>query len=157
MMHEKLSEHINRPIIRVATEADLAAIFDLVLELADYENGLEKVTATLESYRDAFANGYFRALVATLDDEVVGIALYYKTFSTWKGRMMHLEDFVVREKYRRHGVGKLLFDAFLEKAHDARSVMCKWQVLHWNEPAINFYKKYDAVFDDEWVDVKLYF
>lgn len=71
--------------------------------------------------------------------------------------MMYLEDFVVKEEYRRTGIGKLLFDAFIEKAREAKSALCKWQVLRWNEPAINFYKKYDTVFDDEWVDVKMYF
>jgi GNAT superfamily N-acetyltransferase len=157
MIHENLSGLSSQPVIRVGTEADLDAILGLVYELAEYEKGLEKVSVTLETYQDAFANDYFRALVATVDGEVVGMAIYYKTFSTWKGRMMHLEDFVVKEAYRRHGIGMLLFDAFLEKAHDAKSVMCKWQVLHWNELAINFYKKYDAVFDDEWIDVKLYF
>jgi len=157
MMNEKLSGASEVPRIRMATEADLDPILALVRELADYEKSPEKVTATLETYRDAFSNRYFDAIVATIAGKIVGMALYYRTFSTWKGRMMHLEDFVVAEAYRRSGVGKHIFEAFLEKAHEAGSVMCKWQVLRWNDPAINFYRKYDAVFDDEWVDVKLYF
>ena len=156
-MNEKLSVPIGEPVIRAAKEADLEAILGLVRELAEYEKGLDKVSATQETYKDAFANGYFEALVAVADGDIIGIAIYYRTFSTWKGRMMHLEDFIVGEAYRRSGVGKLLFEAFLDIARNARSVMCKWQVIRWNDLAINFYRKYDTVFDDEWVDVKLYF
>lgn len=156
-MHQKLSPNAIRPVIREAGAADLASILQLVRELAEYEKGLEKVSASMATYQEAFASGYFEALVAEVDNEITGMALYYKAFSTWKGRMMYLEDFVVREKFRGSGIGKLLFEAFLEKAKEAKSVLCKWQVLRWNEPAINFYKKYDTVFDDEWVDVKMYF
>lgn len=156
-MTEKLSGQNPDPVIRPATTADLPAILDLVRELALYEKAPEKVTATLESYRDAFADDYFKALVADAGGKIVGMALYYRTFSTWKGRMMHLEDFIVTEEYRRTGIGRQLFGAFLEEARDTGAVMCKWQVLRWNDPAINFYRKYDTVFDDEWVDVKVYF
>lgn len=156
-MTEKLSDSISVPVIRPATPADLPGILRLVHELADYEKAPEKVSATLADYENAFAAGWFQALVADKDSEIVGMALYYRTFSTWKGKMVHLEDFIVTGLYRRTGIGKLLFDAFLTMARGMDAVMCKWQVLHWNEPAIHFYKKYDTVFDDEWVDVKMYF
>ncbi|HLF62479.1 MAG TPA: GNAT family N-acetyltransferase [Saprospiraceae bacterium] len=156
-MRQKSSSHEIRPMIRQAVVSDLEAILQLVRELAEYEQAPGKVTATLATYQDAFTAGYFEALVADLNGEIVGTSIYFRAFSTWKGRMMYLEDFVVHEEYRRHGIGRLLFEAFLEKAQEAQSVLCKWQVLRWNEPAINFYRKYDTVFDDEWVDVKIYF
>ena len=156
-MDQKMSSVQANAVVRQADAQDLPDVLILVRELAEYEKGLDKVTATIETYRDAFAAGYFEALVAEMDGEIVGTAIYYKTFSTWKGRMMHLEDFVVREQLRRHGIGKMLLEAFLEKAKESRAALCKWQVLRWNEAAINFYKKYDTVFDDEWVDVKMYF
>ena len=156
-MHQKLSIHEKAPVIRSARLEDMAAILSLVKELAEYERSPQSVTATLETYQEDFREGYFKALVAELDGEIVGMALYYPVFSTWRGRMMYLEDFIVRETLRGSGIGKLLFDAFIEKAKLARSILCKLQVLRWNEPAINFYKKYDVILDDEWVDVKLYF
>ena len=156
-MDENLSGTRKPAIVRQAREEDLEAILALVRELAEYEKSPQMVTATPDTYRDAFNSGYFEALVAELDGEIVGTAIYYRTFSTWKGRMMYLEDFIVTEAYRRSGTGRLLFEVFLEKAREAQSVLCKWQVLRWNDPAIRFYQKYETVFDDAWVDVKLYF
>ncbi len=156
-MTQKLSTSESAPVIRQATAQDLASILDLVYQLAEYEKGLDKVTVTLTKYQDAFAEGRFQAFVAEVAGKIVGMAMYYMTFSSWKGRMMYLEDFIVLDDYRRQGIGKLLFEAFLDRAKEERSALCKWQVLRWNELAINFYKKYDTVFDDEWVDVKVYF
>lgn len=155
-MHQNLPDTFPDPVIRMAGAADMEAVLALVHELAAYEQARDKVTATAEIYREAFADGYFHTLVAEVGGEIVGIALYYRTFSTWKGRMMYLEDLVVREEFRGNGIGKLLFDAFLEKARESNSVLCKWQVLYWNAPAIRFYKRYETVFDEEWVDVKLF-
>ena len=84
------------------------------------------------------------------------MALYFPAFSTWRGRMLYLEDFVVKESERGLGIGAQLFDAFIEEAKRQNVVLVKWQVLRWNEPAIHFYKKYDVVFDDEWVDGKIF-
>lgn len=154
-MYQNLPDTNARPVVRQAGPADLSQILALVHELAEYERAPDKVTATLETYQEAFDAGYFEALVAELDGEIVGTALYYKTFSTWRGRMMYLEDFVVREEFRGKGIGRLLFEAFLDKAREAKSVLCKWQVLRWNAPAINFYRKYDVLLDDQWVDVKM--
>jgi GNAT superfamily N-acetyltransferase len=156
-MEQKLSGPGLTPMVRQANLEDMAAVLELVRELAAYEQAPDKMTATIDTYIDGFTNGYFKVLVADLEGSIIGIALYYRTFSTWKGRMMHLEDFVVQKQYRGLGVGKLLFEAFLDEARRAGSVMCKLQVLNWNAPAINFYRKYDTVFDDEWVDVKMYF
>ena len=143
--------------IRKATDSDLGAIHALVCELAEYEHGLHRVTTTPESYLDDFRAKVFDAFVAEVDHQVVGMALFYMNFSTWRGRMMYLEDFIVKESMRGHGIGGKLFDAFLEEAKRQGCTMVKWQVLRWNEPAINFYKKYDVVLDDEWVDGKIYF
>ena len=143
--------------IRKAREADIPGIHQLVLELAEYEKGLHKVTTTAESYRRDYANGAFDAFVAEKEGEIVGMALYYLVFSTWKGPMMYLEDFIVKESQRGSGIGASLFDAFLREAKRQKVALVKWQVLKWNEPAIRFYKKYKTVFDDEWVDGKIYF
>ncbi len=142
--------------IRKATEEDIPAIHALVRELAEYERGLHKVTTTTESYREDFRDKVFDAFVAEKRGEVVGIALYYLVFSTWRGRMLYLEDFVVRESERGAGIGALLFEAFIEEAKRQDVAVAKWQVLDWNEPAIHFYKKYDVVFDREWIDCKIY-
>ncbi|MBK9984373.1 MAG: GNAT family N-acetyltransferase [Saprospiraceae bacterium] len=142
--------------IRKAKERDIESIYSLVRELAEYERGLHKVTTTSESYLLDFKDNIFDAFVAEKEGEVVGMALYYLTYSTWRGRMLYLEDFVVKEKERGTGIGKLLFEAFLEEAKHQEVALVKWQVLDWNEPAIHFYKKYDVVFDGEWLDCKIY-
>ena len=89
--------------------------------------------------------------------EIVGMALYCGMFSTWRGRMLYLEDFIVRESLRGAGIGKMLFEAFIEEARRQEVLLVKWQVLNWNEAGLNFYRKYPTVFDEEWVDCKIYF
>jgi GNAT superfamily N-acetyltransferase len=144
--------------IRKAGLEDMEGIHALVRELAEYERGLHRVTTSPESYREDFGRGAFSAYVAEVDGEIVGMALYCGMFSTWRGRMLYLEDFVVRESMRGSGIGKLLFEEFLEEAKRQKVALVKWQVLHWNEPGIRFYKKYaETVFDEEWVDCKIYF
>lgn len=143
--------------IRKAGSGDMEAIHSLVRELAEYERGLHKVTTTPESYKADFAMGAFEAFVAEVDQEIVGMALYCGMFSTWRGRMLYLEDFIVKEAMRGHGIGKLLFEAFLEEAKRQEVALVKWQVLNWNEPGLNFYQKYETSFDEEWVDCKIFF
>jgi GNAT superfamily N-acetyltransferase len=92
------------------------------------------------------------AFVACIEDEVIGFALYYIRFSTWKGQRMYLEDLLVTAKHRDKGIGKLLFEALIEEAKKKNLNAICWQVLDWNEPAINFYKKYNTSFDDEWLN-----
>ena len=146
-----------RIIIRKAEENDIPAIHELVRELADYEKGLHHVTTTPASYLSDFRQKVFDAFVAEGEGEILGMALYFLVFSTWRGRMLYLEDFVVKESARGSGIGAQLFDAFIEEAKRQKVALVKWQVLKWNEPALNFYKKYDAVLDDEWYDGKIYF
>lgn len=143
--------------IRKATAADLPSIYDLVKSLAIYEKAEHEVTATLEDYQKDFAAGIFQSHVAELDGKVIGMVLYYMNYSTWKGRMLYLEDFVVFEEYRQLGVGQLLWDELGEEAKRQGAKLLKWQVLDWNEPAIKFYKKNNATIETEWHNGKIFF
>ncbi len=136
--------------IRKATKNDIPEIHALVRELAVYEHAEHEFTATLEDYYDDFEAEIFDSLVAEADGKVLGMMLYYMTYSTWKGRMMYLEDFVVKEAYRRYGVGQKLFDAFLKESKKQGCRLTKWQVLDWNQPAIRFYEKNNAIIEKEW-------
>ncbi|HZI00591.1 MAG TPA: GNAT family N-acetyltransferase [Flavisolibacter sp.] len=138
--------------IRRAKKEDCARILDLVKELACYEKAPNEVTVTLEHFEQS-GFGYkpvWWAFVAEVDGVIQGFALYYIRFSTWKGQRMYLEDFYVTEDMRRTGLGKLLFERLIKEAQRKKFNGIQWQVLEWNEPAINFYKKYNAVFDPEW-------
>lgn len=142
--------------IRRAEKTDIAAIRNLVVELAIYEKEPEAVTASLADYLEDFDNQWFEAQVAEQDGEIVGMILYYHTYSTWKGRMLYLEDFVVSEQHRRKGIGELLFERLFEVATEKRVKLIKWQVLDWNKPAIDFYKKHKAVMEDNWNNCKIF-
>ncbi len=143
--------------IRNANINDLKAIYDLVIELAIYENEPNAVTATLQDYEENFNAQVFQSIVAELDGQVIGACVYYITWSTWKGRMIYLEDFIVTEVYRKKGVGQLLFDQLLLEAKKMNATMVKWQVLDWNEPAIRFYEKNKAIIEKEWWNGKIIF
>ncbi len=143
-------------IIRSAEKSDMGAVLSLVKELAEYEKAPEQVTTTPDDYRRNFEEGVFEALVAEMDGEVVGMALYYLCWSTWRGRMLYLDDFVVRQSHRRYGIGQLLFDAFMEKAREKDCFLVKWQVLDWNEPALRFYEKNPAIIETEWRNGKIF-
>ena len=142
--------------VRRGNRADLPAIHALVGELAMYEMAEREFTASVDDYRRDFDAGYFETLVAEAQGQIVGMALYYISYSTWKGRMLYLEDFVVRESSRGRGIGRALFDAFLEQARNKECRLVKWQVLDWNEPALNFYKKYNATIEKEWWNGKIF-
>lgn len=145
-----------KPIIRKAKVNDLEAIYKLVKELAIYENEPDAVTAALEDYKNDFNEGIFQSLVAELDGIIVGIVIYYMAYSTWKGKMLYLEDFVVNQKYRKIGIGQYLFDALLKEGQVKGARLVKWQVLDWNEPAIAFYKKNKAVIEKNWWSGKVF-
>lgn len=93
--------------------------------------------------------------MAEKNNEILGIALYYYGYSTWKGAMLYLDDLVVKEKYRNNGIGKQLLDELIKIAKEERINQMRWHVLDWNENAINFYKKYPVTFDSTWVTVKI--
>ncbi len=144
-------------LVRLAEERDLPEIHALVRELAIFEKAESEFTAKLETYRENLRERNFEALVAEIDGQVVGMCLYYLTFSTWKGKMLYLEDFVVREAFRRHGIGQKLFDHLQQRAIDLGCQLLKWQVLDWNEPALSFYRKNKAIIEKEWWNGKLFF
>ena len=134
-------------------------MMELVRELALYEKAPEQVTVSLEHFEESGfgPNPVWWAFVAESDGVIVGIALYYIRYSTWKGSRMFLEDIVVTESFRGKGIGKLLFDRLIEEAKEKAFSGMVWQVLEWNEPAINFYKKYDVKFDPEWWNASIEF
>jgi GNAT superfamily N-acetyltransferase len=144
--------------IRKAEQTDVAAIFALIQELALYEIAPEQVTNTAEQLAiDLFEKELCEAIVAEKENQVVGFALYYTSYSTWKGACLYLEDFYVIESERQHGIGQLLFDQVLEIAKNRKVQRMDWQVLTWNEPAIRFYEKQNAILDPEWLNGRLFF
>lgn len=142
--------------IRTGTTADLPKIFQLIVELAVFENEPNAVTATLGDYVSAFEDSRFFTIVAELDENIIGMVLYYNTFSTWKGKMMYLEDFYVQDTHRGQGVGRALFQAFLKDAKARGCVLTKWQVLDWNVGAQKFYQREGATIEKEWWNGKIY-
>ena len=140
--------------IRKAAKEDCPRLMELITELAVYERAPEEVTAKLEHFIESGfgANPVWWAFVAEEDGYVEGFALYYIRYSTWKGQRMYLEDLIVTEKMRGRGLGKLLFDRLIDEAKEKKFSGVVWQVLDWNEPAINFYKKYNARFDAGWMN-----
>ena len=139
--------------IRKGSEKDFSQVFELIKELAAYEKALNEVTTTVDKMiEDA---SLFTIIVAEIKNKIVGVALFFPYYSTWKGRCLYLEDIVVTEKYRQKGIGKLLFDEVSNHAKEYGAKRLMWQVLDWNEPAIHFYKKINADFDEDWINCKL--
>lgn len=143
--------------LRFAEKKDAQVILDLIKELALFEKAPGEVTNTLEEIeRDGFGeNPAFKCLIAELNGEVAGLSLYYIRYSTWKGRILYLEDLIVSEKFRGKGLGKRLLERTLNEAEKLGVNGTRWQVLDWNEPAIEFYKKYNCTFDGEWINCNM--
>ena len=144
-------------IIRQATVDDMEAVYDLVYELAVYEKEPEAVVSTVQDFKESFEEGLLQSTIAEMDGEVVGMACYYLTFSTWKGKMMYLEDFVIKESHRRKGIGQELFEAVIEESKRQHCRLIKWQVLHWNDSALKFYEKNQSIIEKEWWNGKIVF
>lgn len=144
-------------VIREARLADCSRILELINELAVYERAPEEVTVTLAEFEDAGfgQKPVWKAFVAELDETIVGFALYYVRYSTWKGCRLYLEDFIVTDSHRGKGIGKQLFDTIVLEAHEKGFNGMTWQVLDWNEPALNFYKKYEAGVEAGWLNGSL--
>lgn len=143
--------------IRKGEKLDLPVVLSLIKELADYENANDEVTLTLKELEDdGFREDpYYRFLVAEIDNKIIGLSFYWIRYSTWKGKFLFLEDFVINEKYRRFGIGSKLFKATIKICFDLKlNGMC-WQVLDWNTEAINFYKKFNSNISSSWLNGKL--
>jgi len=145
--------------IRTGTADDLEDTLRLIQELADYEKLSDEVVNTVEMMReDGFGeHSVFGFIVAEFDGRIVGAAIYYYRYSTWKGKRMWLEDLIVTEDMRGKGLGKLLFDETINIGKSADCTGMMWQVLDWNEPAIGFYKKYNSHIEDGWLNCHLDF
>ncbi len=143
--------------LRYAIKTDLPEVLTLIHELATYERAPEEVTVTLQELeRDGFGDKpIYEIILAEENGIIAGMAFYYYAYSTWKGKCLFLEDIIVKESLRGKGIGRSLFDAVVLKCKEVNARRMMWQVLDWNEPAINFYRKYDAVLDPTWVNGKL--
>lgn len=144
--------------LREAQQGDEVKIMELIHALAVYEKAPNEVINTAANLqRDLFEKKICHAIVAEIQGEIVGFALYYFAYSTWKGQCLYLEDLFVQPTFRQHGIGKQLFDAVVSAAKSNNVKRMDWQVLAWNEPALAFYKKQAALLDDEWINGRLFF
>ncbi|MCL2042445.1 MAG: GNAT family N-acetyltransferase [Bacteroidales bacterium] len=143
--------------IRGALRGDCPRLLELIKELATYEKAPDEVTVSLAHFEESGfgMTPVWWAFVAEESEVVVGFALYYIRYSTWKGQRMYLEDIIVTESMRNKGIGGLLFDRLIVEVKERKLNGIVWQVLEWNEPAIAFYKKYHATFDEEWVNCSI--
>jgi len=146
-------------IIRTGRKEDVPALMSLIHDLAKFEKSPESVLLTeAELLRDGFAdNPLYEVLVAEIDEQVVGMALTYYCYSTWKGKYLYLEDLIIKDTFRQKGIGGKLFEALIAKVKSEGLRQMGWQVLDWNEPAIKFYEKYKATLDPEWLNGRFYF
>ncbi len=143
--------------IRYALKDDCSRILELIHELAIYEKAPEEVTVSLEEFEDAGfgEKPVWKAFVAEVDRNIVGFSLFYIRYSTWKGCRLYLEDFIVTENMRGQGIGKLLFEKTIQEAKENNYAGMVWQVLDWNQPAINFYNKYSSGLESGWINASL--
>ncbi|OUV53381.1 MAG: GNAT family N-acetyltransferase [Flavobacteriales bacterium TMED113] len=143
--------------IRKGIKKDLAEVLKLIKELAKYEKAEKEVIISVKDLEnDGFGiHPYFWFLIAEIDNEIIGLSFYFIRYSTWKGKFLYLEDLVIKEKYRKKGVGSLLFEKTIKVCDELNCNGMSWQVLDWNKPAINFYKKYNAKISSTWLNGKL--
>jgi GNAT superfamily N-acetyltransferase len=144
--------------LRRAKQEDIPSILELVNSLALFEKAPNEVTATVQDYiENGFGdNPIFFSYLAYDEGQLAGFALWYFRFSTWKGKRFYLEDLYVKDEFRGKGIGQKLIEACIEEAKQTKCTGMMWQVLDWNTPAIEFYKKYNAQFDGEWINVNLH-
>lgn len=144
-------------LVRRAEREDCPRLLELIHELAEYERAPQEVTVTLEHFTESGFGPLpvWWAFVVVVNGRVEGFALWYVRYSTWKGQRMYLEDLIVTQAMRGRGLGKMLFERLIEEFREKRYSGMVWQVLDWNEPAINFYKKYQARFDAGWINCSI--
>ncbi|WP_409150142.1 GNAT family N-acetyltransferase [Sphingobacterium sp. BS-2] len=145
--------------IRNAVKADCPRLLELIKELALFENAPEEVTVSMQEFEDSGfgENPVWWAFVGEYEGKIIGMSLYYIRYSTWKGRRLYLEDIIITESMRGKGFGKDLLDHTIAYAKELGYSGMMWQVLDWNTPAIDFYKKYNTKFDEEWINVNINF
>jgi len=143
--------------IRLGKEDDMQSVLDLITELAVFEKEPDAVEITLEDLiNDGFSkNSKFKIFVAEQENKIIGIALFYERYSTWKGRTIHLEDLIVTQEKRKIGAGKALYTAVLKYAYDNNYNRVAWEVIDWNTNAINFYKSTGATYLNDWSVVQM--
>jgi len=141
-------------VIRKGERQDIPAVFELINELAAFEKAPDEVVTTIDQLEeDGFGERkFFEFFVAEANEKIVGLALYYFSYSTWKGKSLYLDDLIVKEAYRGNGIGSRLFNRVFEVAEAEQCGKVHWQVLDWNSPAIEYYKKLGASFDGEWIN-----
>ncbi|MFY0599576.1 MAG: GNAT family N-acetyltransferase [Cyclobacteriaceae bacterium] len=145
--------------VRNGEKEDIPAAYNLIKELALFEKAPDEVTNTIEMMeKDGFGDTpFYWFIVAEEEGKIIGMSMYYFRYSTWKGKRLYLEDLIITETKRGIGVGKQLFDRTIEIAKETECTGMMWQVLDWNEPAINFYQEYGAKFDKGWLNCSLNF
>lgn len=152
---DKSLESINFTISKAAQE-DMPGIFNLVSELALFEKEPQSVITSPETFLQDWSKGWFDAFVAKLPNgEIVGLAMFHPAYSSWRGKMLYLDDLIVTEAHRGTGIGNELLQMVIAEAGKMNAKCCKWQVLDWNTPAIEFYDKIGAHFDKGWWNIRL--
>jgi GNAT superfamily N-acetyltransferase len=148
---------MDKIILRRATKEDIGLVRDLVMELAIFEKAPEEVTSSLADYvQEGFSdNPLFTANLIYLNDELAGFSLWYYRFSTWKWRRFYLEDLYIKEAFRGRGLGRKLINEAIEEAKRMKCTGMMWQVLDWNQPAIDFYNTLGVKMDAGWLNVHL--
>jgi GNAT superfamily N-acetyltransferase len=143
--------------VRLGQKEDMQAVFDLITELAVFEKEPEAVAITVaDLVRDGFSDApKFKVYVAEQENNIIGIALFYERFSTWKGRTIHLEDLIVTKRKQKIGAGKALYTAVLKYAYDNNFKRVAWEVIDWNTNAIDFYKSTGAIYLHDWSVVQM--
>ncbi len=145
-------------MIRAIIPSDVSAVLDLIQGLANYEKEPDAVSNTVEKlHDDLFVHNYCDAFVAEKEGQIIGFALFYTSYSTWKGPCVYLEDLFVLPEERGTGAGSSLFDRVVQEAKKRGVARMDWQILDWNTPAIEFYKRKNAILDDEWLNGRLFF
>ena len=156
---EKYIFDLQEVTIRRAEKEDCPRLLELIKGLALYEKAPDEVTVSLQHFEESGfgKNPVWWAFVAEMEGIVYGFALYYIRYSTWKGQRMYLEDIYGDPEMRGKNIGVLLFDRLIEEGKEKKFHGMVWQVLDWNESAINFYRKYNASFDNEWINCSIDF
>jgi GNAT superfamily N-acetyltransferase len=144
-------------IVRQGEEKDMQSVFDLITELAVFEKEPDAVDISVtDLINDGFSeNPKFKIFVAEQENQIIGIALFYERYSTWKGRTIHLEDLIVTKKKQKIGAGKALYTAVLKYAFDHDFNRVAWEVIDWNVNAIDFYKSTGATYLKDWSVVQM--